>query len=45
MEAVEQIETSFSQVAELFARRIYAVTARGAELKALLAVLAFSICG
>ncbi len=41
----KQIETSFSQMAELFAKRIYAITARGVELKAFLAVLAFSICG
>ena len=41
----KRIETSFSQIADLFAKRIYAVTARGVELKAFLAVLAFSICG
>jgi IS5 family transposase len=38
-------ETAFSQIADRFARRIYAVTPRGIELKAFLAVLAFSICG
>ena len=41
----KRIETSFSQIADLFAKRIYAVTPRGVELKAFLAVLAFSICG
>jgi Transposase DDE domain len=41
----KQIETTFSQIADYFAKRIYAITAKGAELKAFLAVLAFSICG
>ena len=40
----KQIETTFSQIADSFAKRIYAITAKGAELKAFLAVLAFSIC-
>lgn len=40
-----RIETSFSQMADHFAKRIYAITARGVELKAFLAVLAFAICG
>ena len=39
----KQIETSFSRIADFFAKRIYAITARGIELKAFLAVLAFSI--
>ncbi len=39
------METSFSQMADHFAKRIYAIMARGVELKAFLAVLAFSICG
>jgi hypothetical protein len=38
----KRIETSFSQIADFFAKRIYAITARGIELKAFLAVLAFS---
>jgi len=41
----KRIETSFSQMADYFAKRIYAITSRGVELKAFLAVLAFSICG
>lgn len=41
----KRIETVFSQMADLFAKRIYAITAGGVELKAFLAVLAFSICG
>jgi hypothetical protein len=41
----KHIETSFSQITDCFAKRIYAITARGVELKAFLAVLAFSICG
>lgn len=32
-------------MADLFARRLYTITPRGVELKAFLAVLAFSICG
>lgn len=39
----KRIETSFSRIADFFAKRIYAITARGIELKAFLAVLAFSI--
>jgi hypothetical protein len=39
----KRIETSFSRMADFFAKRIYAITARGIELKAFLAVLAFSI--
>lgn len=39
----KRIETSFSRIADFFAKRIYAITARGVELKAFLAVLAFSI--
>lgn len=41
----KRIETAFSQMADYFAKRIYAITARGVELRAFLAVLAFSICG
>jgi hypothetical protein len=41
----KRIETSFSQIAALFARTIHAVTPRGFELKVFLAILAFSICG
>jgi hypothetical protein len=41
----KRIETSFSQIADCFAKRIYAITPRGVELKAFLAVLAYSICG
>ena len=41
----KRIETTFSQIADSFAKRIYAITARGVELRAFLAVLAFSICG
>jgi hypothetical protein len=38
----KRIEVSFSRMADFFAKRIYAITARGVELKAFLAVLAFS---
>lgn len=38
----KRIETSFSQIADFFAKRIYAITEQGVELKAFLAVLAFS---
>jgi hypothetical protein len=38
----KRIETSFSQMADFFAKRIYAITEQGVELKAFLAVLAFS---
>jgi hypothetical protein len=38
----KRIETSFSQMADFFAKRIYAITEQGIELKAFLAVLAFS---
>jgi hypothetical protein len=38
----KRIETSFSQMADCFAKRIYAITEQGVELKAFLAVLAFS---
>lgn len=38
----KRIETSFSQMADFFAKRIYAITERGIELKAFMAVLAFS---
>jgi Transposase DDE domain len=38
----KRIEVSFSRIADFFAKRIYAVTSRGVELKAFLAVLAFS---
>jgi hypothetical protein len=41
----KRIETTFSQIADCFAKRIYAITPRGVELKAFLAVLACSICG
>jgi len=41
----KRIETSFSQMTNYFAKRIYAITPRGVELRAFLAVLAFSICG
>ena len=39
----KRIEVSFNRIADFFAKRIYAITARGIELKAFLAVLAFSI--
>ena len=38
----ERIETSFSQIADFFAKRIYVITERDVELKTFLAVLAFS---
>lgn len=38
----KRIEISFSQMADFFAKRIYAITEQGIELKAFLAVLAFS---
>lgn len=38
----KRIESSFSQMADFFAKRIYAITERGIELRAFLAVLAFS---
>lgn len=38
----KRIETSFSRMADFFAKRIYAITPRGVELRAFLAVLAFS---
>jgi hypothetical protein len=41
----KRIETSFSQMLNCFAKRIFAITPRGVELRAFLAVLAFSICG
>lgn len=41
----KRIETSFSRMADFFAKRIYAITPRGVELKAFLAVLAFSFYG
>ena len=39
----KRIETSFRRMPDFFAKRIYAITTRGIELKAFLAVLAFSI--
>lgn len=39
----KRIETSFSRVSDFFAKRIYAITARGVELKSFMAVLAFSV--
>ena len=39
----QRVETSFSQITDLFARSIHAVTSRGFELKVFLTVLAFSI--
>ena len=41
----KQVETSFSLLAERFARSIHAVTPRGFELKVVLTVLAFSLLG
>ncbi len=38
----KRIETSFSRMADFFAKRIYAITPRGVEIKTFLAVLAFS---
>ena len=38
-------ETTFSEIAEHFAKSIHAVTARGFELKVFLTVLAYSILG
>lgn len=38
----KRIETSFSRIADFFAKRIYAITPLGIELKAFLAILAFS---
>lgn len=38
----KRIEVSFSRMADFFAKRIYAITSRGIELRAFLAVLAFS---
>jgi hypothetical protein len=41
----KQVETTFSLIAERFARSIHAVTPRGFELKVFLTVLAFAITG
>jgi len=41
----KQVETTFSQIAECFARSIHAVTPRGFELKVFLTVLAYAIVG
>ena len=41
----KQVETTFSGIAEHFAKSIHAVTARGFELKVFLTVLAYSILG
>jgi hypothetical protein len=41
----EQVESTFSQLAERFARSIHVVTAKGFELKVFLTVLAFSLVG
>jgi hypothetical protein len=41
----KRVETTFSALAEHFARSIHAVTSRGFELKVFLTVLAYSICG
>lgn len=41
----KRVETTFSAIAEHFARSIHAVTARGFELKIFLTVLAYSILG
>jgi hypothetical protein len=38
----KRVEVSFSRMADFFAKRIYAISSRGIELKAFLAVLAFS---
>ncbi len=39
----KHIETSFSQIASLFPRKIHAVTAGGFELKIVCCILAFAI--
>ncbi len=41
----KRVETTFSGIAEHFAKSIHAVTARGFELKVFLTVLAYSILG
>lgn len=41
----KRVETTFSQIAERFARSIHAVTPEGFELKVFLSVLAFAITG
>lgn len=41
----KRVETTFSGIAEHFAKSIHAVTARGFELKIVLTVLAYSILG
>lgn len=39
----KRVETSFSRVSDFFSKRIYAITARGVELKSFMAFLAFSL--
>jgi hypothetical protein len=41
----KRVETTFSQIAQRFARSIHAVTPRGFELKVFLTVLSFAITG
>jgi Transposase DDE domain len=41
----KRIETTFSQIAQRFPKKIHAVTRRGLELKVFLTVLAFAILG
>ena len=40
----KQVETTFSQIVERFARSIHAVTPRGFELKVFLAILTLALC-
>ena len=41
----KRVETTFSQITNLLARHIHAVTPRGFELNIFLSILAFAICG